>query len=213
VFIVDDHPITRYGLLQLIDREPDLTVCGEADNAVQALEVLRSTQPDIVLADLTMPGRSGLDFIKDLHALQPQLPILVMSMHDESIYAERVLRAGARGYIMKSQGGERLLEALRHVLNGEVWVSAQVSSFILDCYARGRSVADGARPGSLTDREFEIFELLGQGLTTREIGRRLSLSTKTVSTHRSHIMQKLKVDSGPELIRQAVRWAAAQQLV
>jgi DNA-binding NarL/FixJ family response regulator len=213
VFIVDDHPITRYGLTQLLNREPDLQVCGDAATASQALAAIKAARPDLVLADITMPGKSGLEFIKDLRVQHPGVPVLVMSMHDENIYAERVLRAGGRGYIMKSEGGEKLLEAIRTVLQGQVYVSKSISAALLDGLTRRCSDSREATPGVLSDREFEIFQLLGQGLPGRQIGQRLNLSVKTVETHRQHIKQKLKLRTGPELIRQAVRWAAAQQLV
>jgi len=213
IFIVDDHPITRYGVTQLINHEPDLLVCGEAESAQQALAVIKSAPPDLVLADITMPGRSGLEFIKDLRTQQPHVPVLVMSMHDESIYAERVLRAGGRGYIMKNEGGEKLLEAIRQVLQGQVYVSKSMSAALLEVFTPHRSNVGEATPGALSDREFEVFQLIGQGLSAHQIGRRLNLSVKTVGTHRQHIKQKLKLRTGPELIRQAVRWAAAQQLV
>ena len=213
ILIVDDHPITRYGLTQLISHEPDLLVCGEAESAAQALAAIKSARPDLVLADLTMPGKSGLEFIKDMQAQHPGVAVLVMSMHDENIYAERVLRAGGRGYIMKNEGGEKLLEAIRQVLQGRVYVSQSISTALLDVFTRHRSRVGDATPGVLSDREFEVFQLVGQGLSAQQIAQRLNLSVKTVGTHRQHIRQKLKLRTGPELIRQAVRWAAAQQLV
>lgn len=205
--------MTRYGVTQLINHEPDLLVCGEAEGAQQALAAIKSAPPDLVLADITMPGRSGLEFIKDMQAQHPSVPVLVMSMHDESIYAERVLRAGGRGYIMKSEGGERLLEAIRQVLEGQVYVSKSMSAALLEAFTPHHSSGGEATPGALSDREFEVFQLIGQGLSAQQIGQRLNLSVKTVGTHRQHIRQKLKLQTGPELIRQAVRWAAAQQLV
>lgn len=213
ILILDDHPITRYGLTQLINAEPDLLVCGEAESAQAALAAIKSAPPDLVLADITMPGRSGLEFIKDLQAQYPKIPALVMSMHDEAIYAERVLRSGARGYIMKSQGGEKLLEAMREVLQGRVYVSRNISAALLEALARRGASASAALPGALSDREFEVFQLIGQGLSTRQIGQRLSLSMKTVETHRQAIKRKLKLRTAPELIQQAVRWAATEQLV
>ena len=213
ILILDDHPITRYGLAQLIDREPDLQVSADAENAAQALSSIKANPPDLVLADLTMPGKSGLDFIKDLQLQSPQVAVLVVSMHDESVYAERVLRAGARGYIMKNQGGEKILEAVRQVLQGKVYVSSSVAGDLLDALTRHRSRARDSTPGVLSDREFEVFELIGQGLSARQIGQRLNLSVKTVATHRQHIREKLKLPSGPAVIREAVRWSATQQLV
>jgi len=213
IFVLDDHPITRYGLAQLINHEPDLLVCGEAATAQDALATISSAQPDLVLADITMPGRSGLEFIKDAQVQYPKVPVLVMSMHDESIYAERVLRAGGRGYIMKNQGGEKLLEAMRWVLGGEIYVSPSVSAAVLDVFSRRGNSAGGASLSMLSDREFEVFQLIGQGYSTQQIGRRLNLSVKTIGTHRQHIKEKLKVETAPELIKQAVQWTAAQQLV
>ncbi len=213
IFVLDDHPITRYGLIQLINEQADLVVCGEAESCQEALDALELTQPALVLVDITLPGESGLDFIKDLQTQQPNVPALVLSMHDESVYAERVLRAGGRGYIMKSAGGERLLEAIRQVLDGRVYLSANMSAAVLDAFSRRRAFTAEARPGALSDREFEVFQLLGQGLSTREIGQRLHLSTKTIGTHRFHIRQKLRLGTGSDLIREAVRWAATQQLV
>ena len=213
ILILDDHPITRYGLSQLINHERDLVVCGEMESASQALAAIKPARPDLVLADITMPGKSGLEFIKDLQSQHPGVPVLVMSMHDESLYAERVLRAGGRGYIMKNEGGERLLEAIRHVLQGQVYVSKHVSAALLDVLTRHRPAAREGTPSVLSDREFEVFQLIGQGLSAQEIAQRLNLSIKTVGTHRQHIKQKLKARTAPELIRLAVRWAAAQQLV
>jgi DNA-binding NarL/FixJ family response regulator len=213
ILILDDHPITRYGLTQLLSHEPDLLVCGEAESVAQALEAIESASPDLVLADITMPGRSGLEFIKDMQAQHPRVAVLVMSMHDETIYAERVLRAGGRGYIMKNEGGEKLLEAIRQVLQGQVYVSQHMSAALLEGFTPHRSSAGEATLSALSHREFEVFQLIGQGLSTRQIGQRLNVSVKTVGTHRLHIKQKLNLGTGPELVRHAVRWAAAQQLV
>ncbi len=213
VFIVDDHPMTRYGLACLLNDQPDLQVCGEAENAQEALGAIQRAAPELVLMDITLPGKDGLDLVKELQLLHPGLPLLVLSMHDENIYAERLLRAGARGYIMKSEGGEKVLEAVREVLEGRVYFSRKVSAVILESLAHRQSDPDEARPGALSDREFEVFQLLGQGLSTREIAGRLHLSIKTVGVHRMHIKRKLRLRTGAELTRQAVRWAAAQQLV
>lgn len=213
VLIVDDHPITRYGLVQLLNEQPDLLVCGETQTAQEALNLLPGARPDLVLADITLPGKSGLEFIKDALARYPDLRILVMSMHDESVYAERVLRAGGRGYIMKSEGGARLLEAIRTVLDGQLYLSKNVSLSLLNALAHRRSAPAGPRPGILTDREFEVFQLLGQGFSSRDIAVRLGVSPKTVGTHRLHIKEKLQLRSGAEVLREAVRWAATQQLV
>jgi DNA-binding NarL/FixJ family response regulator len=213
ILVVDDHPITRHGLTQLISHEPDLVVCGEADSASRALAAIESLKPDLVLADISMPGKSGLALIKDMQALHRDVPVLVMSMHDETIFAERVLRAGGRGYIMKSEGGLELLKAVRQVLQGKVYLSEKMSDQILDVFTRRRPPSSHSELGLLTDREFEVFELIGQGLTTREISQRLHLSPKTVDTHRLHIKEKLQLRNVPELMKYAVRWAATQDFI
>src|SRR4051812_6320176 len=206
ILIVDDHPFMRAGLAQLIERQSDLTVCGEAGNPAEALLRLASGGADLVLADMTMPGRSGLDFLKDLEALHPGLPILVVSMHDEMVYAERALRAGARGYIMKEAGGENLLAAIRQILGGQVYVSPKMSAQLLDSFS-GRKARDAGSPfGKLTDREFEIFQLVGHGRSTREIAKQLGLSTKTIDVHRGNLRAKLELRDTTALVRPAVRW-------
>lgn len=209
ILVVDDHPMTRHGLAHLLRHEPDLAVCGEAASVHQALACIPKLCPDLVLADISMPGKSGLEFIKDLKALHPRIPVLVMSMHDESIYAERVLRAGGRGYVMKSEGGERVLEAIRRVLQGEVYLSRAMATTLLGGLGQQRSRTGERLLGSLTDREFEIFQLIGQGLPTSEISQRLHLSVKTVGTHRVHIKEKLHLKTGTELVQHAVRWTHA----
>jgi DNA-binding NarL/FixJ family response regulator len=206
VLIVDDHPIMRQGLAQLINNEPDLCVCCEASTAGQALEVVANGSPDLVLADLSLPDKNGLELIKDISALRPDLPVLVLSMHDEAIYAERALRAGARGYLMKQEGAAKVLAAIRRVLAGQVSVSDAMSAKILDLFSGRRPARESSLVERLTDREFEVFELLGQGKGSREIADHLHLSIKTVEVHRANIKHKLGIKTAPELIRQAVRW-------
>ena len=206
ILLVDDHPFMRAGLGQLIDCQPDLVVGGEAGNPAEALQALARQQPDLILTDLTMPGRSGLEFIKDLRAAHPEVPILVVSMHDEAVYAERALRAGARGYIMKEAGGENLLGAIRQVLRGEVYVSHKMSARILEAVSSRRPRGSSSPIEQLTDREFEVFQLIGQGKGTREIAAELHLSPKTVDVHRSHLKEKLGLADSTALIRHAVRW-------
>jgi DNA-binding NarL/FixJ family response regulator len=213
ILIVDDHPLTRRGMAQLLGQQRDLVVCGEAGDADQALAAVKSLRPHLVLADVTLPGKHGLELIKDISALYPSVLVLVVSMHDESLYAERALRAGARGYLMKNEGGEKLVEAVRQVLAGKVYVSQSLSEQILDVFSGRHRRARQATLSSLTDREFEVFQLIGQGLTTHEIGRHLRMSGKTVETHRLHIREKLGLKTGPELIKHAVRWAGAQDLI
>lgn len=210
ILIVDDHPFMRAGLAQLIDRQTDLQVGGEAGEPAEALRKLDETSFDLVLTDITMPGRSGIEFIKDVQALYPGLPMLVVSMHDEVIYAERVLRAGARGYIMKEAGGENLLFAIRQVLAGQAYVSTRVSAKILDDIS-GRKPRGSSSPiEKLSDREFEIFQLVGHGHSTREIAKRLGLSPKTVDVHRANIKEKLGLKDATALVRHAVRWVETQ---
>jgi len=213
ILIVDDHPMTRYGVSQLILHQPDLQVQAEVASAQQALTMLALSPIDLVLTDMTMPGKSGLEFIKELQALCPTVPVLVLSMHDENIFAERALRAGARGYIMKSEGGEKLLVAIRCVLQGEFYVSHHVSTNILNSLAKVRTHRESSELSALTDREFEVFNLLSQALPTHEISQRLCISDKTVETHRLHIKEKLKLKSGAEVRKYAARWGVTQNMV
>jgi len=206
VFILDDHPMMRQGLCQLIEAEPDLSVCGEAETAGNAFEAIASLKPDLVLADISLPVKNGLELIKDVQSIAPGLPVLVISMHDESLYAERVLRAGGRGYIMKLEGGKKLMQAIRQVLSGQIYVSEKMSAKILEIFSGRQAEAESAPVGKLTDREFEVFQLIGQGKSTKEIAAGLHLSAKTVEVHRINIKQKLNLKSAPELIRYAVRW-------
>ncbi len=210
VLVVDDHPMLREGLAQLIGNEPDLSVCGEAENAHEAIAKVNALKPDLVLADITLPGKSGLEFIKDAQAMRPGLPVLVVSMHDESVFAERVLRAGGRGYIMKQEGGKKLMEAIRRVLAGHIYVSEKMSAKILEVFSGHRRGTANRPVEKLTDREFEVFQLIGQGKTTRAIATHLHLSVKTVEVHRANIKQKLQLKTGPELIHYAVRWAESE---
>jgi DNA-binding NarL/FixJ family response regulator len=212
ILLVDDHPFMRAGLAQLIDRQDDMRVCGEAGDPAAAIAELARTGADLVLTDITMPGRSGLEFIKDLQATHPELPILVVSMHDEVIYAERALRAGARGYIMKEAGGENLLAALRQVLAGQVYVSPKMSTRILDNLSGRKPRGSHSPIEKLTDREFEVFQLIGQGKSTREVAKQLHISSKTVDVHRSHIKEKLDLGDVTALVRHAVRWVETQQI-
>lgn len=201
----------RVGLGHLIERQSDLTVCGEAANPAEALQTLLRARPDIILADLTMPGRSGLEFVKDLLAIAPQLAILVVSMHDEAVYAERALRAGARGYIMKEAGGEAVVTAIRQILGGQAYVSPAMSARILDNLSGKKPRGSTSPIEKLSDREFEVFQLIGQGKSTRDVAAQLHLSSKTVDVHRSHIKEKLGLHDTTALIRHAVRWVETQR--
>jgi DNA-binding NarL/FixJ family response regulator len=209
IFIVDDHPVFREGLVGLVQREPGLTICGEADNAPRALGAIAGLKPELVLADIGLPGKSGLELIKDILAVRPETAVLVISMHDETLYAERVLRAGGRGYIMKQEGPDKILQAIRHVLDGQPYLSAKMSVRILDAFSsrRAKSSSPIAR---LTDRELEILRLIGEGKDSHIIARELHLSSKTVDAHRGHIKEKLNLKNGTELIWYAARWVVTQ---
>lgn len=210
ILIVDDHPIMRQGLAQLINHETGLAVCGEAASATEALGLIEKQLPDLAIVDLSLQGRNGLELIKDLRARHPAVPVLVLSMHDETLFAERALRAGARGYIMKQAGGKLLVAAIRHVLAGSVYVSPQVSARILEHFAGRPGEAERSPSERLTEREFEVFQLLGQGRSTREIAAKLNLSSKTVEVHRANARNKLNLKTGTELVAAAVRWVETE---
>jgi DNA-binding NarL/FixJ family response regulator len=210
IVIIDDHPMMREGLGQLIANDPELSICGEAGDAQEGLTVIQSTKPDLLITDITLPGRSGLELIKDLQAMYPKLPVLVISMHDESFYAERVLRAGGRGYIMKQEGGKKLMEAIRQVMSGRVYVSEKMSAKILDLFTGGNKETSASPVQKLTDREFEVFQLIGKGLNTIQIAAQLHVSPKTVEVHRANVKMKLNIKTAPELIRFAVRWVESE---
>ncbi len=200
----------RQGLAQLINHEPDLLACGEANTVAEALKRINAAKPDLVLADISLPDRNGLELIKDVQALHPGLPVLVVSMHDESLYAERVLRAGGRGYIMKQEGGKMLMRAMRQVLSGRVYVSEKMSAKILEIFSGHRTEVTQSPVERLSDREFEVFQLVGQGRGTREIAGHLHLSVKTVEVHRANIKHKLELKRGTDLVRYAIRWTEVQ---
>ncbi len=214
IMILDDHPIMRQGLAQLLAHEPDLQVCCEAHDAREALERIAKSAPDLLLADLSLPDRNGLELIKDLLVQHPDLKVLVLSMHDETLYADRVLRAGGRGYIMKQEGGRKLLQAIRKVLDGQVYVSDKIAEKILEIFAGRRRQQTSTSPiETLTDRELEVFQLIGQGMSTQAIATRLTVSVKTIEVHRVNIKSKLQLSSLPELVHQAVRWVESKGLV
>jgi DNA-binding NarL/FixJ family response regulator len=209
VLIIDDHPVFRAGLTGLINLEKDLMVCGESHDAAQAIQALEKLSPDLVLLDMSLPGKSGLELLKDIRALTPGMSVLIISMHDETLYAERVIRAGGRGYIMKQEGPEKIVQAVRKVLSGGISVSERIATQILDAMS-GAKAGTAASVSTLSDREFEVYRLLGQGKEPHEIARALHLSIKTVDTHRMHIRQKLGLRNATELIHHATRWTAEQ---
>ena len=207
ILLVDDHPFMRMGLAQYINAQPDMMVCAEAADPREAMHMVENNKPDLVLSDLNLPGKGGLELTKDIRAMYAKLPILVLSMHDEPHYAPRVLRAGARGYLMKSEPVARLANGIRDVFKGRVVVSERMSSLILEIFA-GKNGADNSLPEArLSDRELEILALVGSAQSTRSIGERLNISMKTVEAHRSNIKQKLGIASSQELVRYAICWA------
>jgi len=208
IMLVDDHPVVRMGLAQLINDQPDMAVCGETGLAAEALDLARESRPDIMVVDLSIGESSGLELVKTLRASQRTARILVLSMHDERLFAERALRAGASGYIMKEQAARNLLAALRRVASGNVYLSEQMTDRTLAVAAGRRPAAPDLSPiEGLTDREREVFMLIGQGSGTRQIADGLHLSVKTIETYRAHIKEKLGLETATELIRFATIWA------
>ncbi|MBN1698059.1 MAG: response regulator transcription factor [Spirochaetales bacterium] len=206
VLIVDDHPIVRQGITRLINYEEELMVCGEAGNAKEALETVERENPDLVIVDISLKGRSGLELIKDIRMRFQDLPVLVVSMHDESLYAERVLRAGAKGYIMKQEPPEKVLDAIRQVLGGKIFVSEKMREKMLQRYVLGSSQRNASTVERLSDRELEVFRLIGKGMGTRQIAKELDLSIKTVETYREHIKEKLNLENSSKLLQYAIDW-------
>ena len=204
ILIVDDHPLMREGISKWVAYDPELAVCGEAGTVPEALKAIEEEQPDLILCDVALAGRSGLELLKEVAERWPQIPVVMLSMHDESVYALRALRAGARGYLMKDAGGAEILSALKQALGGGTAFGVGVTRQLLEDFA-GRQRGNQSPLAVLTDREFEILGLLGEGKTNREIASRLNLSPKTVETHRVNIRHKLHIQSTPELIRYAVQ--------
>ena len=205
IFLVDDHPIVRQGLALLINNEPDLAVIGEGEDAYGALHLIREKKPDVVLLDVSLRDSDGIELLKELKSYNPDLPVLMLSMHDESLYAERALRAGARGYVMKQEAPQVLLSAIRKVLDGDVYVSERMSATLLQRMIGGKKAAGGLPMDRLTDRELEIFRMIGSGLSVKQIAQKLFLSAKTVEAHREHMKEKLSLKSSAELLRFAIR--------
>jgi DNA-binding NarL/FixJ family response regulator len=209
IFVVDDHPIFRLGLSKLISLEPDLEVSGESSNAVHALDALRHTDADVAVVDISLPGANGIDLVKSLRTEHPHLPILVLSAHDEKLYALRALRAGAAGFLMKRESETSFIPAIRAVLAGKIWVSPTFGQQLIYKIARGSE--SGRSPlDALTDRELEILHLVGEGKATHQIAESLHLSVKTVECHRLHVKEKLNLQTASELARFAIEWVSQQ---
>ena len=204
IFVVDDHPLFREGLVRVLKKEIDLTVCGEAKTGEETVKQLETIKPDLVIVDISLEGMNGIDLTKKLRSLYPKLPILILSMHNESMHAERALRAGAKGYVMKREEGPKLLEAVHRVLQGHIYVSKAVDELMLQKLVLGGASATPV--DALTEREFEIFRLIGEGYGSRQIADELNVSIKTVETHRENIREKLNLDSTFELVQHAIHW-------
>lgn len=207
MLLVDDHPILRKGLAQMINMESDLTVCGEAEDAGKAFELVGTLQPDVAVVDISLKTGNGIELVKNVKARYPELPILVLSMHDESLYAERALRAGSLGYIMKEEATEQVLVAIRRVLKGEIFLSEKMKSRMLQQLTTGgRNKVVVSPIENLTDRELEVFRLIGEGRSTRQIAAELHLSVRTVEAYREYIKSKLNLRNATELVQHAFHW-------
>ncbi len=211
ILIVDDHPIVRQGLADLINHEDEFEVCGHAEDAREAMEQIRKLSPDLVTIDITLREMGGLELIKDVKSQHPKLPMLVISMHDEKLYGERVLRAGAKGYIMKHEATENVIDAIRKVFSGQVYVSNNMAEQMVKSFVSGGTRSQASVMNSLSDRELEVFRLIGQGFGTRKIAEMLHLSVKTIETYRAHIKNKLSLDDAAQLLQYAVQWVNSEQ--
>lgn len=209
--MVDDHPLVREGLAKLLSSRAGLIVVGEADNADDAMMLVREHRPDLVILDISLANSDGLDLVKTIHSEFPDLPMLVMSMHDEAVHAECALRAGARGYLMKKEPSDKIFTAIHHVLNGEIFVGERVKQSLLEVSAGTRRSLQGGSPlDNLSTRERQVFEMLGNGFATRQIAEQLSLSVKTVESYRENLKIKMNLRSGTELVQRAILWGRAQ---
>ena len=210
VLIVDDHPVIRDGLVTIINHERDLNVCGQAEDAYIALKAVAELKPDIVVTDISLKSSDGIELTKNIKARYPRLLVIILSIHDESIYAERALLAGAKAYLMKDEVSENVIKAIRTVLNGEIYVSDAISKKFLHKIARDKAGIAKTPIESLSDREFEIFRLIGEGLKASQMAKQLHLSIKTIETYRSRIKEKLNLPNASELLQYSIRWAKSQ---
>lgn len=212
ILLVEDHPIVRRGLAQVLEQEVDLEVCGEAEEAGRALDLIESLSPDLVIVDISLPGVDGIDLIKQTRAKGIEVPMLVLSMHEEAIYAERVIRAGGQGYVMKQEATEQLIGAIRKVMRGDLHLSDRISSRIVGRLAGGIKAQGGSPVDVLSDRELQVFRLIGQGHGTREIAQAFQLSVKTIESHREHIKHKLNLKNSRELVLHAIEWTKRESV-
>ena len=211
IFIVDDHPLMRKGMAMTLDNSVEFTVCGQAESAEEALNQIPSLKPDGCVVDISLPGMNGIELVKNLLAQLPDLKILVVSRHDEELYAERAIRAGAKGYLMKLEAGDVLVSAVRQVMNGGIYLSDSIGSQLIMKIASGQSAGDNPLE-ILSDRELEVFELTGRGESTKEIAQRLHVSVKTIDTYRARIKEKMHLKSANELMRRAVQWVEGHSI-
>ena len=211
VFLVDDHPIVRQGLGLLINREPDLVVCGEAEDAPSAMQRMASAQPDLMVIDISLDGPDGLELLKTIRLKEPILPVLILSMHEESTYAERSLRAGANGYIMKQEATERVLVAIRRILEGKVYLSERLTNKMLEQFVHGAGSSKNNPLTTLSDRELEVYRLIGAGHGTRQIADELHVSVKTVESYQAHIKEKLSLRNARELVQHAIESSLSEK--
>ena len=211
IILVDDHPLVREGLVNLISQQPDFEVCGEAGSEPQALELIGSVQPSVAIVDISLENGSGIELIKSIKAIHPNVTVLVLSMHDESLYAERALRAGARGYIMKREAAKKVIQGIRCVLAGQLYVSDKIAAMMAEKFVDGRLTATASPVEQLSNRELEVFELLGRGYNTRQIADHLHVGFKTIQAYCARIKEKLNLANVNELLREAVRWCESQQ--
>ncbi|MDB6133278.1 MAG: two component transcriptional regulator, LuxR family [Verrucomicrobiales bacterium] len=212
VAVVDDHTMMRDGLIQLINAEPRMEVCWAAASAAEAMDGLQKNLPDMMTVDITLPGRNGLELLKDILAIAPGLPILVVSMHDEAMYAQRVLKSGAKGYIMKDASHTDLMEAIRRVADGRMWLSDAMSDDVMTAFSGGQPRRPVDSTHKLSDREFEVFQHLGDGKSTQQIADLLNISSKTVDVHKSHIREKLNLGDSTAVLRHSIRWTESRRL-
>ncbi len=210
VLIVDDHPITRQGMKALINQQSNLEVCGESDSAAHAIELVSKSPPDLAIVDIGLRTSNGIELTKSMKSYAPNLPILVVSMHDEMLYAERALRAGAMGYVMKQEAGDKVATAIQHLLRGEIYLSSKMKEKMLHRFVNKKSDKAVFSMDTLSDREMEVFQLIGNGFSTRQIAGKLSLSSKTIDSYREHLKIKLNLESGADLVRHAIQWVRSE---
>lgn len=212
VLLVEDHPITRQGLKALINQQLNLTVCGEADSAADAIALVQTLQPDLAIVDVSLRGSSGLELVKTLRERFTTLPVLMVSMHDEALFAERALRAGALGYVMKHEAADKIATAIQHVLRGELYLSNKMKERVLHRFVSKKNDGLVFAMDTLSSREMEVFQLIGNGFSTRQIAEKLNLSSKTIDSYREHLKLKLGLETGAELIRHAIQWVRSEAL-